>query len=106
MDERVIACSLDPSALERRRSGLLTDLIRRAARREECPDGLELRFSPDDDVLALLAHVIEAERRCCRFLRFDLHVEPNLGPITLRLSGPSGTREFLADLLPVDGAPC
>jgi hypothetical protein len=43
----------------------------------------------------------EAERRCCRFLRFGITVEPDAGPIILELSGPPGTREFVSALLEV-----
>ena len=46
--------------------------------------------------------MLDAERQCCRFLRFRLTVEPNLGPIVLELSGPPGTEEFLASLLDPD----
>jgi hypothetical protein len=47
----------------------------------------------------LVASVVEAERQCCRFLRFAIQVEPEDGPIYLDLSGPPGTREFLAGVL-------
>ena len=62
-------------------------------------------FAPAPDLLRLIAETIEAERRCCRFLQFELVVAPDEGPIQLRLSGPRGTREFLEDLLPSE-SPC
>jgi hypothetical protein len=46
--------------------------------------------------------MINAERQCCRFLRFQLTVEPDEGPLILDLTGPPGTRDFLAAM--VDGA--
>ena len=51
-----------------------------------------------------MAEVIDAERRCCRFLRIELTVQPADGPVQLRLTGPAGTREFLRDLLPGEPA--
>jgi len=42
---------------------------------------------------------IEAERHCCRFLRFELGVAPDEGPLSLTVTGPAGTREFLAALI-------
>ena len=51
------------------------------------------------DTLALIANVVEAERQCCRFLRFGIQVEPDDGPVYLDLTGPPGTREFLAGVL-------
>jgi hypothetical protein len=56
-----------------------------------------LTFPPD--ALAAIASTIEAERRCCRFLRFDVTVAPDGGPVWLMLTGPPGTREFLAALI-------
>jgi hypothetical protein len=46
--------------------------------------------------LALLEEFIQLESECCRFLRFQLTVEPGGGPVWLELIGPPGTREFLA----------
>jgi hypothetical protein len=42
---------------------------------------------------------VEAERHCCRFLRFTITVEPDGGPLNLDLTGPQGTREFVVALL-------
>jgi hypothetical protein len=50
-------------------------------------------------VLASIAQTVDAERQCCRFLRFTLTVEPDAGAIVLDLTGPAGTREFLAAML-------
>jgi hypothetical protein len=94
-----IACSLDPAALKARREGLLSDLLRRADAHEDSPEGHRLRFAASDDTLATIARAIEAERHCCRFLRFQITVEPDGGPIWLDLTGPPGTREFLSALL-------
>jgi hypothetical protein len=46
-----------------------------------------------------IARVVEAERHCCRFLRFIITVEPDQGQFALDLTGPQGTREFVAALL-------
>lgn len=99
MKEMPIACSLTPNALAMRRAGLLPGLAARAAGVDELPDGLRLRFAPADGILAEIARVVEAERECCRFLQFDLRVEQDGGPIALSLTGPSGTREFVSQLI-------
>jgi hypothetical protein len=93
-----VACTLDPATLQTRREGLLNQLVRQADHREEQTDGYRLRFVPSADVVALIARVINAERLCCRFLQFRLTVEPDEGPMHLELTGPPGTREFLAAL--------
>ena len=94
-----IACTLSPDALKTRRDGLLADLFQRAEHHELTEHGLRVRFSPATDVVATIARVVDAERQCCRFLRFVITVEPDGGAVSLELSGPPGTREFIAGLL-------
>jgi hypothetical protein len=98
MAELPIACTLTPEALRTRREGLLMDLVRRAVRREDLSDGLRLEFAPSGETLALIARAVEAERHCCRFLRFGMTVEPDGGPVFLDLTGPAGTRDFISAL--------
>lgn len=99
MADAPIICTLQPDELRTRREGLLAELTRRVQGREDLPDGYRFRFASDPDTLALIASVVHAERQCCRFLRFGIRVEPDDGLIHLDLSGPPGTREFLAGLL-------
>jgi hypothetical protein len=99
MSELPVACSLDPAALEARREGLVADLLQRAEAHEVLPNGHRLRFAAADDTLGLIARAIDGERRCCRFLRFHVTVEPDEGPIVLDLTGPEGTRDFLTALM-------
>ncbi len=101
MTDLPVACKLTPDALRARRSGLLSDLLRRAEGRDELPEGLRLRFAPTDETLSTIARAVEAERHCCRFLRFGITVEPDGGPLFLELTGPPGTREFIRALLDV-----
>jgi hypothetical protein len=99
MTDLPIMCTLTPDALRARREGLLSDLMRRAEGREDLSDGLRLRFAATEDALASITRAVEAERHCCRFLRFGITVEPDGGPIFVELTGPPGTREFVAALL-------
>jgi hypothetical protein len=99
MAEVPIACTLSPDALQTRRDQLLADVFRRAEHHELTDNGLRVRFSPDADTVATVGRVVDAERQCCRFLRFVITVEPDGGPVVLELSGPAGTREFIAGLL-------
>jgi hypothetical protein len=61
--------------------------------------GYRYRFDTTPDGLSALAAVVDRERQCCRFLHFSITLEPNLGPIWVDVSGPEGTKAFLADLL-------
>ena len=99
LSELPIACTLTPAELQERRAGLLPGLLARAMERIPVPDGYRWRFAPADDLLPALASVIDAERRCCRFLHFVVAVEPDGGPISLEVSGPPGTRAFLEQLV-------
>jgi hypothetical protein len=94
-----IACTLTPDVLRARREGLLADLLRRPDARDVVTDGIRFRFPPTSETLSTLVRVVDAERQCCRFLRFTIAVEPAGGPITLELTGPQGTRQFLEELL-------
>jgi hypothetical protein len=99
MADLPIACTLTPDALQARRVGLLSDLLRRSDGREDLRDGLRLRFAPTGETLSTIARAVEAERHCCRFLRFAITIEPDGGPVFLELTGPPGTREFVTALL-------
>ena len=99
MSDLPIVCTLTPSALRARRDGLLADLLRQAVDREQSPHGYRLRFAPTGETLSTIARALDAERQCCRFLRFEIAVEPDGGAIFLELSGPRGTREFVQALL-------
>ena len=77
----------------------MTTLFTTAAReRRDLPDGYAFRF--DAGAFGELARWITHERRCCPFLRFTLELEPDAGPVWLRLTGPAGTRAFLRAELP------
>jgi hypothetical protein len=99
MPELPVVCTLSPDALSARRQGSLSTLLQQSSEQELLPDGLRLRFAPSREILSDIARAIEAERHCCRFLRFTLTVEPDEGRFTLDLTGPQGTREFIAALL-------
>ena len=43
--------------------------------------------------------MIAKERKCCRFLDFELKVHAAEGPVWLAISGPEGTKHFLESML-------
>jgi hypothetical protein len=96
MADLPVACTLGPAALQARRENLLNGLLRRAKETRELPNGYSLQFAAESDALSEIARTVDNERQCCRFLRFTVTVEPDDGPITVDLTGPAGTREFLA----------
>ena len=51
----------------------------------------------------LVADLIIAERECCPFLTFQLTAESQMGALTLRVTGPDGTKEFLKSIFAASG---
>jgi hypothetical protein len=91
-----IMCELTPEAIKARRSGLPPGLVELATASEAFGNGYQLTFSASEDALQAITRTIDAERQCCRWLRFELVVTEGGGPVILTLSGPEGAREFLA----------
>ncbi len=99
MTDLPIVCTLTSAELRSRGAQLLPGLVARAIRRLPVTNGVRWSFAPAEGVLAELARVIDAERQCCRFLRFVVAAEPDGGPISLEVTGPPGTAQFLDQLV-------
>jgi hypothetical protein len=95
MKKLPIACQLIAAEIEARREGLLPGLLAQAQERVPVDNGFRWRLLPSGEILAAAAKTIDAERRCCRFLKFVLTIEPDEGSICLEITGPPGTAEFL-----------
>jgi hypothetical protein len=66
----------------------------------ELDNGYEFEFPGDPATYQLLAEWAIQERLCCPFFDINLQLEPEGGPLWLRLSGRQGIKEFIK----VDGA--
>ena len=97
MVDKPIACTLQPAHLTAQVEELLPGVARRASRRIPIDDGYRLQFDAGGEILTAIVRMIDAERKCCRFLRFTLIVESD-DAIQLDVTGPSGTAAFLDDL--------
>jgi hypothetical protein len=95
-----VGCTLTPEELTARRDHLLPDLLGRATERVELSTGFRYRFDHEPGLVPAICSVIELHRQCCQFFRFQIALEPGLGPITLDVSGPEEARAFLAGLQP------
>ena len=98
MADSPITCTLTAETIDIRRAALLLGLLERATSYETLPEGHRIRFAATRDFLAAVAQTIDAERQCCRLLRFVVTIEPDGGPMLLDITGPRGTREFLDGL--------
>lgn len=99
MSKLSIACDLSAAELTGRRDAWLAQLAGSASEISEIKNGVVLELPTSPEITRLIAQVIDAERQCCRFLRFRCTYEPDLGPISLEVTGPEGTVEFLGEVL-------
>jgi hypothetical protein len=67
--------------------------IRKSVR--ELSNGYEFEFSPDPATVQLVAEWAAGEYLCCPFFEINLRMEPEGGPLWLRLTGRKGTKEFI-----------
>ena len=61
----------------------------------ELENGYEFIFPGESRIISMVSEFILNERLCCPFLKFTMNVDSNDEPITLSLTGPIGTQEFL-----------
>jgi hypothetical protein len=97
--ESPIACdmsAIDPG-LRARHVATGAQLFRAAEEIRELPDGYAFRLPPDADALLKTAEFIALERLCCPFLGFTLEIEPEGGPVWVRLTGREGVKAFIRE---------
>lgn len=98
-EEIPIACRLTDAEFREREAVLLARFKSAVTVTRELPDGFAF-IAPGEKVwIALLADLVAAERECCPFMRFELAAEPNMGQVTLSVTGPAGAKAFLKKLL-------
>jgi hypothetical protein len=80
-----------------RESHVLTTkkLVQAIQRVQEIENGYEFTFPNESELIFGIAEFISNERLCCPFLEFSLNVLSDRQPISLSLTGPIGTQEFL-----------
>ena len=61
----------------------------------ELPNGYEFQFPSDPSTVRLVAEWAAGERDCCPFFDINLHLEPEDGPLWLRLTGREGVKQFI-----------
>src|ERR1700730_3975371 len=98
-DDNPVACCLSDAELRQREATLLAQFKSALTATEELPDGYAFRIPGEKRWLALVADLIMAERESPPFLTFQLTAEPKMGALTIRMTGPDGTKEFLKSIL-------
>jgi len=91
-----IACELSEGVQRSRREEISRELFSGCKEVRELEDGYEFVFPGSEEWIERLTRFVASERECCRFFAFELRFEPDLEPVSLRMRGPAGTKEFLA----------
>lgn len=92
-----LACNMGVFTPAQRESHVraTNELIQAVQHVREVESGYELTFPNQAEFISSIAEFISNERLCCPFLRFSLNVNSNQEPVSLSLTGPIGTQEFL-----------
>jgi hypothetical protein len=99
MRDLPVVCTLQPGELNARATELLPGVVAAATSRQPIETGFRFEFQASSGVLSSIVRMIDAERQCCQFLRFQLTVEAAGGPVVLDVTGPAGSKEFLLGML-------
>jgi hypothetical protein len=95
VSELPIACGLSSREQRERREQLSRELFSNRIRIDELADGYEFVFPGGAEWAEKLAGFVVSEKECCPFFAFEVLLEPGGGPISLRVRGPEGAKEFV-----------
>jgi hypothetical protein len=62
---------------------------------QELPDGFVFRFRPNGVTFAEVADWVATERACCPFFDLAIEAERENGPLSLRITGREGVKQFI-----------
>jgi hypothetical protein len=99
----VIACNLSAIAPEQRErhTVIAEQLFGAVQETQELPDGYAFRLPETSEMLLKAAEFVSNERLCCSFFNFTLEIEPQGGPLWLKLRGSEQVKQFIqAEFLP------
>ncbi len=98
-NQPTLACDLTAIPVEQKDGYQIAVQAMQAAIQEklELANGYAFRFPVEPQLSARLLDFIAAERLCCSFLTFTLEFKPEGGPLWLHITGPEGTKQFLAE---------
>ena len=91
------ALALSPEVRKRHFEEVGPALLKLKKSTRELPDGYEFELPADKATWQLLTEWVIDERLCCPFLDIELRLSRDGGPFWLRLTGRSGTKEFIKE---------
>lgn len=92
-----IACTLSDNVLQKRVQALAEAIKTDCLDIQPQDDGYRFQFA--DKIAQQLLEIVYFERECCPFLKFELHFEPQNGPLWFYMRGAEGTKQYLQSTL-------
>lgn len=95
--ETAFVCNLGVMNQEERAQyvALSRKLMGASEERRELDNGYAFKLAERKIALMEIAEWVTLERRCCPFFNLQIEVEPNDGPIWLRMTGATGVKQFI-----------
>ena len=96
--ETPFACSLEKSLTKEQRAHKMQLTLKMAAARMETSElgnGYVFRFRPEAVSFAEIADWVATERVCCPFFDLAIEAERENGPLSLRITGRDGVKNFI-----------
>ena len=96
-DRPALACDLTALEPVQREQHLATakQLFAAVQATEELPNGYAFRLPEEPEMWLKAVEFIAHERLCCPFFGFALEIEPEGGPLWLKLTGREGIKPFI-----------
>lgn len=98
----IVACKLIGREFIQRKEDITQELFRHADEISELEDGFAFRFPVFDPWAEKILEFVMEERQCCPFFTFEITVEPDEGPVWLRLRGSEEVKAFVLAELGLD----
>lgn len=97
--ESPIVCNMTALSLEEREMHMATsrELFSNVQTIQELPSGYEFRLGDEPSSIVQAAEFISLEKLCCPFLNFAMEVQPEGGPVWLRLTGREVVKDFIRE---------
>ena len=95
-DETCLACTLHGREFAERKDAIARELFANATEVKELADGVAAyRFEGFNSWAQRILAFIAVEKECCPFFTFELALEPNDGPVWLRLRGSAEVKQLV-----------
>ncbi|PYS37591.1 MAG: hypothetical protein DMG14_20660 [Acidobacteria bacterium] len=91
-----IACTLSEPELRQRRKTIIDVFRKMRVTVTELPDGYAYNFAATSEALTQVAQLVDMERQCCPFLKFNIVIEAGKAPMRLEVTGPEEAKKVIA----------